>query len=111
VRLIVSNNCGSDTVMTSINIGGVGTGNINLSSEALSLYPNPANSVITLETRSGLKMQSVTVLNAVGAAVLHLDHPGTRKESIDISLLPSGAYMIRINTDAGIIVRRLQVIK
>ena len=111
VRLIVSNQCGSDTATTTVTINGLSTGNITLSNDELGLYPNPATSNVTLNNKSALKMQSVTVLNTLGAVVMVKEGIAPKKETLDLSALPAGTYMIRIQTDGGIFLRRLQIVK
>jgi PKD repeat protein len=111
VRLIVGNQCGNDTVLSTVTVSGVGTGTVSLGKEELLLYPNPASSLITLDNRSGLKMQSVTVLNSLGAVVIRQDGISAKKETLDISALPAGSYMLRIQTDGGSVMRRLQISK
>jgi PKD repeat protein len=43
VRLIVTNECGSDTAITSVTISGVGVGTVTAAPAELKLYPNPAH--------------------------------------------------------------------
>jgi len=111
VRLIVSNQCGSDTATTTVTISGLGTGNISLSNDELGLYPNPATTSITLNNKSALKMQSVTVLNSLGSVVMLKDGIAPKQETLDLGALPAGTYMVRIQTDGGIFLRRLQLVK
>jgi hypothetical protein len=111
VRLIVSNDCASDTATTTMTISGVGTGNVGTGNEELRLYPNPASSAITLDNKSGLRMESAAVLNSIGAVVLKKDGLAAKKETLDISMLPAGTYMVRIQTDGGTVLRKLQVVK
>jgi hypothetical protein len=111
VRLIVTNQCGSDTATTTVTIKGLSTGNITLSNEELGLYPNPATSNITLSNKSALMMQSVTVLNSLGAVVLVKDGIAPKTATLDLSALPAGTYMVRIQTDGGVFLRRLQLVK
>ena len=106
----MTNQCGSDTVTTVVNITGLSTGNISLSNKELGIYPNPASGSIILENKSTLKMQSVTILNVLGEIVLTKEGIAPKKETLDISTLPAGSYMVRIQTDGGSFLRRVQVI-
>jgi hypothetical protein len=56
-------------------------------------------------------MQSVTVLNGLGAVMIRKEGISSTKETLDISALPAGAYMLRIQTDGGSVVRRVQISK
>jgi PKD repeat protein len=111
VRLIVSNQCGSDTATTTVTISGLGTGTVSLSNDELSLYPNPATAIITLNNKSVLKMKSVTLLNSLGSVVMQKDGVSPNQETLDLGALPAGTYMVRIQTDGGTFLRRLQLVK
>ncbi len=111
VLLIVTNYCGSDTAWTTVTISGLSAGRYGADEDALSVYPNPSSTVVTLDNRSAARMQSVTVFNNIGAVVLRDDRPHPVKASVDVRSLPAGIYMFRIMTDAGIWHRSVQVIK
>ena len=56
-------------------------------------------------------MQMVTVLNNLGAVVVLKEGIDPKKEMLDLSALPAGTYMVRIQTDGGVFLRRLQLQK
>jgi hypothetical protein len=109
VRLIVTNNCGSDTAITTVNISGVNVGTVTAMPSELKLYPNPAHGIVTLENQSNLQIQSLTILNTIGSVVLQRDKIESRKELLDLSNLPSGNYMVRIHTNGGVFYHKLQI--
>ena len=111
VQLIISNLCGADTATATVTITGLHVGSFSLSDAQLSLYPNPATNLVVLDNKSSVHMQSLMVLNSVGAQVIMKDHIDAKKETLDLSALPSGSYLIRIATDGGSITRRVQVLK
>ncbi|OOB82647.1 DUF7619 domain-containing protein [Flavobacterium columnare] len=64
------------------------------------LYPNPASSNVTLETKSDIELYSVQVYNTLGQLVLVVPNAKNVK-NVDVSGLTSGNYFIKINSDKG----------
>ena len=58
------------------------------------LYPNPTNSNVTVE---GKGIRSVAVWNVVGQVMSEQVYKKTDKVAVDISNLPPGVYMVRVN--------------
>jgi Peptidase C10 family. len=75
------------------------------SEEGVSVYPNPANTNFFIE---GENLQKVTVYNMVGQVVVEKDCE-SNNVSIDASNLKSGVYLIRLDTEEGIISRVISV--
>ena len=67
----------------------------------VSVHPNPADNVLRIMMPDGIQIARITVFDAVGRNVLVSD-----KEQIDISVLNSGTYYIKINTPSGECVKR-----
>ena len=59
------------------------------------LFPNPASSNVTLETKSDIEPYSVQVYNTLGQLVLVVPHMQTSK-TMDVSSLSTGNYFIKI---------------
>ena len=68
----------------------------------LSLYPNPASSVVYIE--SAIKINIIQILNLTGQKVIDQRQ---NLEEIDISKLSKGIYTVRIFTDLGDVVKKL----
>ncbi|WP_428225672.1 DUF7619 domain-containing protein [Flavobacterium sp.] len=64
------------------------------------LFPNPASSNVTLETKSDIELYSVQVYNTLGQLVLVVPHMQTSK-TMDVSSLSTGNYFIKIKTNKG----------
>lgn len=75
----------------------------------LQVYPNPAHQQLTLSLE-GAYLESLILLNQVGNTVYN--QSGLRTQSLQIStmILPSGLYFLRLQTDRGEVVRKLQVL-
>ena len=68
--------------------------------DGLSVYPNPVNSVLNIQT-------SLDVLTEVYNALGHLIVSGTKEKRIDLSGLPSGVYQVVINYNGRIINKKI----
>jgi len=64
----------------------------------ISLFPNPATEMITINNLSLLKPASVTVLSNIGKEVMKQDK---NNPQINISTLASGLYIVIIETASG----------
>ncbi|OJU75990.1 MAG: hypothetical protein BGO09_14320 [Bacteroidetes bacterium 47-18] len=104
ITLIVSNECGSDTLTTTLTdnlgIGATATGQI------AGLYPNPANNLLHIDFGQPVSVSDITVINMLGQELLRTDAPAS---AIDISSIPSGIYMLRVTTDEGIYTGRFEI--
>ncbi len=58
------------------------------------LYPNPTNSIVTVE---GKGIRSVAVCNVVGQVMYEQEYKETDMVTVDISNLPLGVYVVRVN--------------
>lgn len=65
------------------------------------VYPNPVNNVLNIETKQTIEVSSVSIYNQLGQLVLVIPNAQNTK-SVDVSSLSSGNYFIKINSDKGI---------
>ncbi|MBQ9546644.1 MAG: T9SS type A sorting domain-containing protein [Bacteroidales bacterium] len=80
---------------------GGGTSAINSVSMAnISIYPNPAHNMIRV---NGASINSLEVMDLTGRKVLRNEGVNT----IDLSGLNNGVYMLRINANEGVAVRKI----
>lgn len=109
IKLTVTNACGSDDTTIVINTD-IGIDEPDFA-KTLSLYPNPSEGVFNLSfDASGAGDISFDILDGKGKLILHKDlnsESGTYEGPIDISHLPKGIYMLRVNSDLGKVNRRL----
>jgi hypothetical protein len=72
----------------------------------LSLYPNPVNSTLYLNPQHGVAIYNLRMLNSLGQSMhIRLDDD---LKTIDISSVPTGVYILRIETSKGVLVRKVQ---
>ncbi|WMI67531.1 T9SS type A sorting domain-containing protein [Mangrovimonas sp. YM274] len=72
--------------------------NPNYELEQLSVYPNPANNLVTV--KAGEQITDITILNLLGQVVLN--HKGNSlSEEVNISNLAQGNYILKTSTATG----------
>ena len=62
------------------------------------IYPNPASTTVTVSGSSVI--EHISLLNMLGQEVIS-DMPNALTTPVDISALQSGAYLIKVKTNAG----------
>ena len=68
------------------------------------VYPNPAKDIVTVQ--SSFKVREIEIHNALGQVVLRKQ--GSQNiETIDVSILESGVYVVRIKTQRGFANKKL----
>jgi hypothetical protein len=109
VTLTVGSQCGDVVFTTSVHI--LGVNNITVDPSELNVYPNPTQSQITVDNKGTLKMKSITITNVVGQTVMQklVDNPA--RANVDLGQLSSGMYWLRIETDKGFVIRKVELIK
>lgn len=68
--------------------------------EAINLYPNPAQDVLSLEIPVGLKVEEVSMYNALGAIVKTFGSEELSSGQISLTGLESGLYIVKIRSGA-----------
>lgn len=80
-----------------------------LPSNAIDLYPNPANLSITMHSKIALNGDVEASLHDMTGKVLNAfewEGRGERKKSIDVSALAEGSYLLRIRTSKGTLTKK-----
>ena len=113
VRLIASNDCGSDTVTSVLTIST--TGGLADAAEAgsISIYPNPAGSVINLSLHTGIRANGrYELMNIVGDVVQAgslLFYPERPSISLNVQSLSPGIYFIRLMMGEASVIRKVVI--
>ncbi|RYD97575.1 MAG: T9SS type A sorting domain-containing protein [Sphingobacteriales bacterium] len=87
---------------------------VNKATIAVKVYPNPSNNILNVQLESDQAyIKSLTVFNVLGQQVFHALPVSKQsvKEQISLDQLASGAYIIKIETDKGIVNRKFDLIK
>jgi hypothetical protein len=111
VTLIVSNECGADTVTTTVTIRANGINDLKLSNDALKLYPNPTTNTVTIENTTNFKMKQIVISNVLGQEVLNTKVSGNTAQILNVSHLNAGLYHVSIEFEEGIVTRKLEILK
>jgi len=82
----------------------------NLAS-SFSIYPNPASSqALVLNMNPSNPIQSIEIFGVLGEFINKTMLSGTKSLStLDVSYLPTGIYLLRVNSDLGRVVKRLVI--
>jgi N-acetylneuraminic acid mutarotase len=71
-----------------------------VSSTGISLFPNPTDGVLTIQTMPSVKASHLTVMNILGQILIDkMIEPGSLNITLDLSGYSSGIYEIRISGD------------
>ncbi|MFV8344338.1 T9SS type A sorting domain-containing protein [Flavobacterium sp. XS2P39] len=69
-------------------------------SSYFTLYPNPSKSVLNINSKEVIEVQSISIYNTLGQLILAV--PNAEKVSeIDVSGLTAGNYFIKVISDRG----------
>ena len=97
------NSCGSTTVCDTISILWGGISEISLSN--ISLFPNPANNLLTIDMQNNNEemvrlYSAIEIVNAMGEKQKSIARKGNNKiVSLDVADLPNGIYLATIISD------------
>lgn len=77
--------------------------NYNLTSDNAKIFPNPVNDILNVKLSNTNQLQSIQVVDLNGRIILNIDRPSN---TIDMSSLQSGLYILNIDTSNGNITKR-----
>ena len=77
------------------------------SNDMVNIFPNPAKDKLNVK---GTGIQTVTIYNVVGQMVYH-NANSDNAQVIDLGNMPSGIYMVKVDTADGETVKRISVVK
>ena len=108
VKVTASNDCGSVTKQKSVACIKLKVNDAELTHK-LTLYPNPAFGNITIEGDLGI--ENITFMDVTGRTIYKNEYQNALSCQINISQLSSGIYTVIINTEKGIVTKKLEVLK
>jgi uncharacterized repeat protein (TIGR01451 family) len=80
--------------------------------DAIAVYPNPTKAEITINwVKANFTIESIRIFNAIGKLVMRKDLLPMPTDELQLTLSPfaPGIYTIRIQTSAGLVVKRVMV--
>lgn len=75
----------------------------------VAVFPNPARGMVTVEGKGGARLQSITIMNTLGAVVYQSSSIQPSAASISLKGFAAGLYTVHAATDKGVAVAKLQV--
>ncbi len=69
---------------------------------SLQLYPNPVQDVLHINTQNGVELKQIQVYDVMGKKVLE-----GKSASLDFTGLASGLYFVKVETNQGVLVKRV----
>jgi len=108
VKVTASNDCGSVTKQKSVACIKLKVNDAELTHK-LTLYPNPASGNIIIEGDLGI--ENITFMDVTGRTIYKNEYQNALSCQINISQLSSGIYTVIINTEKGIVTKKLEVLK
>ncbi|MBI3500773.1 MAG: T9SS type A sorting domain-containing protein [Bacteroidetes bacterium] len=76
---------------------------------SISISPNPSSGIFTLQ--SSVAIKSIEVYNVLGGRIYGKNSMTSSPCTIDLSAEPEGIYFMRVNTEKGIMSKKMIVIK
>jgi hypothetical protein len=104
-----SNGCTASTC-TSVTVTNTGI-HETMNEAGISLYPNPATHTIWLNSLTQLETVQVGIVDMLGKTVFVKTYPNLTQQSIDITTLHPGNYVVQIHTGGKIYYTNLVVAK
>lgn len=74
----------------------------HVAENVFNVYPNPVSDLLYINQKAEVNVNSITVYNTIGQLVLKISNP-KNKNYIDVSEMPSGGYLLNLETDKGLL--------
>ncbi len=88
-----------NTTVKSVTVSGT-TGIVTINDKAVSIYPNPTNSILYV---NGLQNANVQIFDLTGKLLINQQNADNQ---IDVSNLQNGIYSIKITNESGTVIRK-----
>ncbi len=75
------------------------------------VYPNPAKDVLTVESKTNVRIHEVIIFNTLGKAVLMEANIDNSKTDFDITNLAEGNYFMTVRTDKGVLNNKVSILR
>jgi hypothetical protein len=106
--IVTANGCSDTSDCYDLGILGISGTELN---RQFSIYPNPANTKVHILNKSGIKLQSISITNILGAKVYQSNAINKRIMDIDVAQLPSGIYTLQVAAEKGTAIYKLEILK
>lgn len=86
-------------IKTVYNTPVLATDNVNQNNQKLQVYPNPVVDVLNLVVPANVIVENIAVINVAGHLIKSING---KNQSIDLSTLKSGLYLVQVKTNQGL---------
>jgi hypothetical protein len=113
VTLTLNNDCGTvvATRLVSFDCAGTGIDNVSTLQKEISLYPNPSTSKVTIANKAHIRMKEINIVNLMGQTIYKNDKVNADQIDINTTGFTPGIYNVMINTDKGMVTKKLEIIR
>lgn len=98
-KYVGDDNAGETTTFQVDNVTVTGTASVNNISSSTKLFPNPASSVLNVQ--SEVSISNISVANVIGQTVLNVNNVNADNYKLELNTLTNGVYLININNVDG----------
>jgi hypothetical protein len=78
----------------------------------IKVYPNPTEDIVNVNCENDdLRIGTIKILNSNGSTVFVSGEINSTKHTLDLDMMPSGNYLLRISTNKGTITKKIVVSK
>ncbi len=77
----------------------------------LKVFPNPTADYLNLYLNGGQHIQDATLYNLTGQQMLDVRQVEARETRLNVSNMPTGVYILSVNTDTGVINKKIEIVK
>lgn len=109
VTVTLTNDCGQITTTRVVATGSTGINDLTALQKEIKVFPNPSKGLVTIANNSGIKMKAIALFNIMGQKVYSAAQQNAEKYTLDVSGFAAGIYNVIIDTDKGIISKKLDV--
>lgn len=88
-----------------------GIENISDNKNDIILYPNPVNSILSISLPLNSDKASISIVDVTGKVVMEIKNPDKQKVTIDINDFDAGIYLVKVEANSFVEVRRIVVLK
>ena len=81
--------------------------NENLADNAIGMFPNPVSDELNVLSNDGVLIQTIEILDARGAQVQFINVSESNSQTVNVSGLSQGVYMVKVATAEGTVVRKI----
>lgn len=76
-------------------------------SSKFNVFPNPMNDVVTITNNENINIDQIQVFDISGKSVKTHSYTNTNKVQLNLEKLASGTYLLHINTNKGVAVKKI----